>query len=84
MRLTELSITKIGNSRGVRLPAKTLKRYHIEGKVIMEERSDEIVLRPQKRKDKKISWKQTFQEMALEKEHWSDWEITLGDGLDDS
>jgi hypothetical protein len=46
MKTLELTVTRVGNSRGVRLPADVLRRYRIGGKVIMEQRSDEIALRP--------------------------------------
>ena len=38
MKTRELSVTRIGDSRGVRLPAETLRRYKIVDKVILEER----------------------------------------------
>ena len=34
----ELKITRIGNSRGIRLPAETLRRYGIGDAIVMEER----------------------------------------------
>jgi hypothetical protein len=41
-----------------------------------------LVLRPTKQA--KLSWKETYREMAAEKEDWSDWEVVTGDGLDES
>jgi antitoxin component of MazEF toxin-antitoxin module len=38
MRTTELKVARIGNSRGVRLPAGVLQRYGIAGAVLMDER----------------------------------------------
>ena len=43
--LTELTVTRIGNSRGIRLPARILKRYGIGDSVLMEELSEGILLR---------------------------------------
>lgn len=80
MKSVQLKVTKIGNSRGVRLPASVLKKYGIRKTLLMEERAGEIVLRP--KKEKKLSWKETFQEMAAEKEHWEDFEGVVDDGLD--
>lgn len=82
MKTVELTVTRIGNSRGVRLPAATLRRYRIEETVVMEERDGEIVLRP--KKAKKLSWDETFREMAAAKEDWSDCEAVAGDGLDEN
>ena len=30
----------------------------------------------------KLSWKDTYQEMAAIDEDWSDWDVTVNDGLD--
>lgn len=78
----ELKVAAIGNSRGVRLPADTLKRYGIDASVVMEERSDGILLRPTGRAQPKLSWDETARAMAAEREDWRAWEITAADGLD--
>lgn len=83
MKAVELKITRIGNSRGVRRPADTLCRYGIGGEVIMEEKSDGILLRPVNAQPRKPSWEETALGMAAHVENWSDWETTIGDGLDD-
>ena len=31
---------------------------------------------------KKLSWEDTFREMAASDENWSDWDVTVNDGLD--
>jgi antitoxin component of MazEF toxin-antitoxin module len=83
MKPIELKVSRIGNSRGVRLPANCLKRYQIEDTVIMEERSDGILLRVPGRAIAKLSWEETAREMAASSEDWSDWDATTGDGLED-
>ena len=82
MKPIELAITRIGNSRGIRIPAEILRRHRIGDAVLLEERGDELVLRP--KKQAKLSWKETYHEMAAEKEDWSDWEVVAEDGLDES
>ena len=82
MSSRELKVARIGNSRGVRLPAKTLERYGIGESVIMEERSDGILLRPSHLTNAKLSWDDTAREMASSSEGWSEWEGTDADGLD--
>ena len=77
--MTELKLSRIGNSRGIRLPAKLLARYGMNDVVLVEEGADAITLRPMK--SKKLSWKETAAEMAREKEDWSDWDATAADGL---
>jgi antitoxin component of MazEF toxin-antitoxin module len=79
----ELKVARIGNSRGVRLPAVTLERYHIGESVIMEERSDGILLRPVGSGKARLSWEDTAREMARSKEDWSDWDIAAADGLEE-
>ncbi|MGI8965920.1 MAG: AbrB/MazE/SpoVT family DNA-binding domain-containing protein [Limisphaerales bacterium] len=81
MKLTELTVTQIGNSRGIRLPAAMLRKYGITNTILVEERPDEIVLKT--KRDKKLSWKETFADMAQKKEDWSDLDTTVSDGLDE-
>jgi antitoxin MazE len=78
--ITEIKVSRIGNSRGIRLPASLLKRYQIEDAVLMEEGADSITLRP--KNSRKLSWKNTAAEMAREGESWKDFETTVGDGLE--
>ena len=78
----ELKVARIGNSRGVRLPAATLKRYQIGQSVVMEERSDGILLRKPGAAKPKLSWEDTAVEMERAVEDWGDWDVTSGDGLE--
>ena len=82
MKRTELRVTRIGNSRGVRIPAATLARYQIGESVVMEERSDGILLRPLGAAPARLSWTETAREMAEASEDWSEWDATAADGLD--
>jgi antitoxin MazE len=80
METLELKITRIGNSRGVRLPAEVIRKYKLGDSVIMEQRPTEIALRP--KKQKKLTWKDTYREMAVAREDWSDLENVSSDGLE--
>ncbi|MDW7759889.1 MAG: type II toxin-antitoxin system PemK/MazF family toxin [Acidobacteriota bacterium] len=82
MKIRELKVTRIGNSRGVRLPASSLKRYDVGSSVIMEERTEGILLRPVGDATVKLGWEDTAREMAGSGEDWSEWDTTVGDGLD--
>jgi antitoxin MazE len=82
MTIIELKLIRIGNSRGVRIPAATLERYNVRESVMMEERSDGMLLRPIDDAITKHSWRRTAKEMAAAAEDWSDWDTTTGDGLD--
>jgi antitoxin component of MazEF toxin-antitoxin module len=83
MTTMKLKVARIGNSRGVRLPAASLRRYRIGRTVVMEERSDGILLRPSGPVVEKLSWEETAREMAASREDWSAWETTAADGLND-
>ena len=73
----ELKVVAIGNSRGVRLPKKLLERHAIRNAVVLEEREDGLLLH-----SKKLSWEETFKDMAGEREDWRDLDVTLADGLE--
>ena len=83
MKTSELSVTRVGNSRGVRLPAAVLRRYHIGDTLLMEQRLDEIVLRAKRARNQKLPWAETYLQMAQTDEDWTDWE-SLPEGLRNS
>lgn len=82
MTIVKLKVARIGNSRGVRLPAASLRRYRIGETVVMEERSDGILLRPTGPSVEKLSWEETARAMAATREEWDEWEATTPDGLE--
>jgi antitoxin component of MazEF toxin-antitoxin module len=84
MGSTKLRVARIGNSRGVRLPAASLRRYRIGETVLMEERSEGILLRPTGPAVEKLSWEDTAREMSASREDWSVWEVAAADGLADA
>ena len=84
MATTRLKVARIGNSRGVRLPAASLRRYRIGEAVLMEERSEGILLRPVGPVVQKLSWEDTAREMAASREDWSAWDEAVADGLEDA
>src|SRR6187401_678519 len=61
MKTSVLKVSRIGNSRGIRLPAAMLRKYHITDTVIAEELTDEIVLRAGRNKPQKLSWEESTQ-----------------------
>jgi antitoxin component of MazEF toxin-antitoxin module len=82
MKTIELKVTPIGNSRGIRIPAEVLKRYRIGDSILLEERSDGLMLYPQDTPAEKLSWEETAREMAAAGEDWSAWDTAAEDGLD--
>lgn len=81
MASIELKVARIGNSRGVRLPAAALRRYGIGAAVVMEERSDGILLRPPGPAVPKLTWEETARAMASDAETWKDLDVASADGL---
>src|SRR5438477_1267590 len=79
-KTVELKIVPIGNSRGVRLPKEIIERYAIEDSIVLEAHEETLVFR--NKRDKRLSWEDTFKAMARERENWSDFEGTVADGLD--
>ena len=79
-RTIELKVVRIGNSRGVRLPKAVLDKYVIKSVLVLEERQEGLLLRS--KGDKRLTWEDTFREMAKEREDWSDLDATMADGLD--
>jgi antitoxin MazE len=76
-------VVRIGNSRGVRLPAPLLSHYRIGHAVIAERTAEGILLRPTR--DGRLSWDDTFRATGAEQrkkgDEFSDFESTARDGL---
>lgn len=75
----DIKLVAVGNSRGIRLPRELLRKYGISDSVVLEERSEGLLLRGTS--GVKLSLDQTFAEMAAAKEDWSDWDGVASDGL---
>jgi len=82
MQTTEVKIARIGNSRGVRIPASVLRRYAFTDTAIMAEGVDGVLLRPKQQTDEKLSWADTAKAMAAASEEWSEWDVLNADGLE--
>jgi antitoxin MazE len=75
LKTNPLTLVQIGKSRGIRLPAELIRKYGFEQGLVLEDRGDEIVLRP-KSVSEKLSLEETYRQMAAAGEDWSDWEAT--------
>lgn len=64
MKTDTLKVVRIGNSRGVRLPAPLLARYRIKNEVAAEQRPEGILLKSVK--DDRLSWEETARAMGAE------------------
>jgi hypothetical protein len=59
-----------------------LQKYGFSDTLLLEETERGVLLR---QKDSvKLSWEETYKEMAQENEDWGEFENTLLDGLDDA
>ena len=81
MRSLETKLTRIGNSRGLRLPAELIRRHRLENGVILEEHESHVLLRGKKGTGR-LSWEETADQMAQAPEDWKEWEGTDLDGLE--
>lgn len=81
IRTRDVKMIPIGNSKGIRLPKDLLQKYRFSESVILEEKKEGVLLH--RKKDKKLSWEDTYKSMAEEKEDWGDFDVTLLDGLED-
>ena len=83
MKVHEISLTRIGNSRGIRLPAKLIRKHGFDSGLLLQDRGDFVILKSKETPARKLSWEESAREMAAAKEDWSEWDCTLGDGLED-
>jgi antitoxin MazE len=80
VRRIDLKLVRIGNSRGLRLPRALLAKYRLADVVVLEEREGGLVLRG--KGDTRLSWDETYRDMAREREDWSDLDAAIADGLE--
>ncbi|MEA2108063.1 MAG: AbrB/MazE/SpoVT family DNA-binding domain-containing protein [Pseudomonadota bacterium] len=81
LRTRDVKLIPIGNSKGVRIPKMLLQKYGFSNHLLLEETERGLLLRS--KKERKLSWEDTFKAMADEKEDWVDFDPTLLDGLED-
>ena len=80
--MTSVKLIKIGNSKGVRLSKQLLNRYKFGDFIEVDELPDGLFLRAPA--TSKLSWEETYKDMAESNEDWSDWDVVSSDGLDES
>jgi len=81
MRVTDIKLVPIGNSKGIRIPKALLQKFGFNNSLLLEETDRGLLLR--KKEDSKLSWEDTYKSMADDKEDWDDFKTTLLDGLED-
>ena len=78
--IREVKLIPIGNSRGIRIPKALLDKYGWSGSLTLEEMEESVVLRGKETHN--LSWEETSRAMAAESEDWSDFDVTIADGVD--
>ena len=76
----DVKLIAIGNSRGIRLPKALLQKYGWGDTLVLEELDTGILL--YSKDSNKLSWENTYREMAANDEDWSEFDATVADGLD--
>lgn len=76
----DVKLVAVGNSKGIRLPKGLLQKYGWSESLVLEEMEGGVFLYSEE--TNKLSWEETYRTMAAEKEDWSDFDATVGDGLD--
>jgi len=62
----EISVIKIGNSKGIRLSKTLLEKYNIKDQVELELEKDQIIIKP--KKESRKGWEKAFKEMHENKD----------------
>jgi len=76
--ILQAKLINIGNSKGIRLPKKMIEKYHLHDTLKLEEKEDGILIRlsiP----ENKLTWEETYREMATEEKDWTDLDSLAGD-----
>lgn len=81
IRVRDAKLISIGNSKGIRIPKALLQKYGLKNPLLIIETDNGLLLR--NKEENKLSWEETYKSMAIEKEHWDDFDTTLLDGLAD-
>ena len=80
--IRDVKLILIGNSKGIRIPKILLEKYGFVDTLVLEETDQGLLLR-KKDGENQLSWKETYREMGREEEDWTDFDITLLDGLEE-
>lgn len=77
----QAKLISIGNSKGIRLPKKIIEKYHLHDTLDLEEKENGILIKSDI-PENKLTWEETYREIAAEQEDWSDLDNLAGDGVE--
>jgi antitoxin MazE len=78
-RSQSIKIVPVGNSKSIGITKALLQKYRFSDSLILEETDQEPLLR--KSDDAKLSWEDTYRAITLEDENWSNFDVSLMDGM---
>ncbi|MDE0028613.1 MAG: AbrB/MazE/SpoVT family DNA-binding domain-containing protein [Deltaproteobacteria bacterium] len=76
----DVKLVAVGNSKGIRLPKALLQKYGWSDSLVLEELEEGVLL--YSREKNTLSWTDTYRAMAAEEEDWSDFDVTVADGVE--
>jgi antitoxin MazE len=65
VRINDVKLVSIGNSKGIRIPQSLLRKYNLKDSLLIEETERGLLLR--NKEENKLSWEETYKAMANEK-----------------
>ena len=69
--IKQTQLVRMGDAMGLRILETLVDKYGLQDEVVLEEREEGLLIHA--RRDAKLSWEETYRQMAAEKEDWSDW-----------
>ncbi len=69
--IKETQLVRMGDAIELRIPETLADKYGLRGDVVLEKREEELLTHALR--DTRLSWEETYRQMAADKEDWSDW-----------
>ncbi len=66
-----LRLVQVGDVMGIQIPGALVDKYGLQDEVVLEERREGLLIHAHHAG--KLSWEETYRQMAAEEEDWSDW-----------
>ncbi len=70
--IKQAQLVKVSDELELRIPETLANKYGLRDEVVLEEREEGLLIHA--RHDGRLSWEETYRQMAAAKEDWSDWQ----------
>jgi antitoxin MazE len=70
--MTKVRLVEVDEALALQIPSALVDKYGLRDRVVLEEREDGLLIHAPG--DAKLSWEETYREMAAEDEDWADWQ----------